>query len=93
MSLASDTARTASNQTMALTLYWFIGQLEESKAKCRYGISIDTALGMITDKLAAFEETRRLACVDERLKKERDADQFDARATALTEAPLQKEAA
>jgi hypothetical protein len=78
VSLASDTARVASNQTMALTLYWFIGQCEESAAKGRQGMSLATILEMINEKLAAFERVRTLACNDERARKEREADAFHA---------------
>lgn len=55
---------------------WFISTLEDAGKKGRRELSIETALGMINDKLSAFEQTRLLACHDERMKRERDADGF-----------------
>lgn len=54
MSLAADTAKLASNQTMAITLFWFIGVLEKSSDR----IAPSVALKMINEKLSAFERVR-----------------------------------
>jgi hypothetical protein len=64
MSLASQTARTASNWSLALTLTHFIGELEAAKRDGRAGLSIDTALEIINDKLTALE-AKRVKMLDE----------------------------
>lgn len=70
MSLASQTARTASNWNLALTLNWFVLELEASKSAGRAGLSIDTALAMINDHLSDLEHTRISLINDERVKRE-----------------------
>jgi hypothetical protein len=64
MSLASQTARTASNWNLALTLTHFIGELEAAKAAGRQSITPDTALSLINDTLTELE-TKRLRLVNE----------------------------
>ena len=54
VSLASETARTASTYNMALTLYWLIGVLEESHER----IAPEIALEMIHGQLASLERLR-----------------------------------
>lgn len=58
MSLASDTATRASNMNLALTLNWFVHELELSQRAGRAGISITTALDMINEHLADLERQR-----------------------------------
>jgi hypothetical protein len=70
MSLASQTAKTASNMNLALTLNWFIGEMEGSQRSGRAGMSLDTALSMINEHLTDLE-AKRVALVNEpRVKRE-----------------------
>lgn len=70
MSLASQTAKTASNMNLALTLNWFIGELELSQSQGRAGLSIATALDMINENLSSLERERQRLLNDERIKRE-----------------------
>ena len=70
MSLASQTARNASNMNLALTLNWFVGELELSQREGRAGLSIATALDMLNDHLSSLERERARLMNDERVKQE-----------------------
>jgi hypothetical protein len=70
MSLAAQTAKTASNWNLALTLNWFIGQLEEAQAAGRQGIPLGTALDMINDCLSDLERKRIALANEPRVKLE-----------------------
>jgi hypothetical protein len=69
MSLASQTAKTASNMNLALTLNWFVRELEDSR-KARVDLPIDTALDMINMHLTELEQERVRLINDERVKRE-----------------------
>ena len=70
MSLASQTARAASNMNLALTLNWFVGELELSQREGRAGLSIATALDMLNDHLSSLERERTRLLNDERVQRE-----------------------
>ena len=70
MSLASQTARNASNMNLALTLNWFVGELELSQREGRAGLSIATALDMLNDHLSSLERARARLLNDERVQRE-----------------------
>lgn len=70
MSLASQTARAASNMNLALTLNWFVGELEVSQREGRAGLSIATALDMLNDHLSSLERERARLLNDERVQRE-----------------------
>ena len=70
MSLASQTARAASNMNLALTLNWFVGELELSQREGREGLSIATALDMLNDHLSSLERERARLLNDERVQRE-----------------------
>ena len=70
MSLASQTARAASNMNLALTLNWFVGELELSQREGRAGLSIATALDMLNDHLSSLERERARLLNDERVQRE-----------------------
>ena len=74
MSLASQTARAASNMNLALTLNWFVGELELSQREGRAGLSIATALDMLNDHLSSLERERARLLNDERVKRELNDD-------------------
>ncbi len=66
MSLAADTAKTASNMNKALTLDYFIYSLEKSSPT----VNSKTLLEMIHDHLSDLERVRLQFANDERLKTE-----------------------
>ena len=74
MSLASQTARAASNMNLALTLNWFVGELELSQREGRAGLSIATALDMLNDHLSSLERERARLLNDERVQRELNDD-------------------
>ena len=74
MSLASQTARAASNMNLALTLNWFVGELELSQREGRAGLSIATALDMLNDHLSSLERERARLLNDARVQRELNDD-------------------
>ena len=70
MSLATQTAKNASNMNLALTLNWFVGELEVSQREGRAGLSIATALDMLNDHLSSLERERARLLNDERVQRE-----------------------
>jgi hypothetical protein len=70
VSLASQTAKTASNMNLALTLNWFVRELEDSHRAGRADLPINTALDMINMHLTELEQERVRLINDERVKRE-----------------------
>lgn len=68
MSLASQTARTSTNQSMALTLHWFIHELEKSSRPLQPA----EALNIINDRLSLYERSRLQKAERERIASERN---------------------
>jgi len=66
VSLAADTAKSASNWNLALTLNWFIGVLEKSSER----VAPIVALDMIHEHLSSLERGRIQLINEERIARE-----------------------